>query len=260
MKRLWMLICCMALAWVLACPVDAAQEALYEDAGELYEAWMASGGVPDYISGVWSSDGGTDNLTFGIVLGQEAQAQALPGLLQNPGSLTLVYQTYSWNQLRQLQREMEVYLQQELGFVSVGVSVYDNQVVAEVHTDYLEDPQTQQLVEELQTRYGDMLEIAYVDAYPQLTISQEPQGWTRWLPRQTQSFGVLILLTCVAAALLVNGYILRKQQYRLWNLQGRGGQAGGFYSRKALESVLRESYLECPASLDQRLQETISHI
>ena len=43
-------------------PVFAADE--YASAEELYKAWYLD--LPDYITGVWSTDGGSYNLTFGI--------------------------------------------------------------------------------------------------------------------------------------------------------------------------------------------------
>ena len=63
MKKLFALI----LAVVLICScsiIVSAEEAKYNTAGELYEAWYEN--LPDYICGVWSTDGGTNNLTFGI--------------------------------------------------------------------------------------------------------------------------------------------------------------------------------------------------
>ena len=41
-----------------------AAEAQYSTAGDLYEAWYDD--LPDYVCGVWSTEGGTINLTFGI--------------------------------------------------------------------------------------------------------------------------------------------------------------------------------------------------
>ena len=54
--------------------VAAQENGIYESAGELYEAWMRQNGVPDYISGVWSTDGGSVNLTFGLVSSEEGMA------------------------------------------------------------------------------------------------------------------------------------------------------------------------------------------
>ena len=41
----------------------SAEEAKYNTAGDLYEAWCDN--LPDYICGVWSTDGGTNNYKGG---------------------------------------------------------------------------------------------------------------------------------------------------------------------------------------------------
>ena len=54
-----------AILLICSCSVIAsAEEGKYDTAGDLYEAWYET--LPDYICGVWSTDGGASNLTFGI--------------------------------------------------------------------------------------------------------------------------------------------------------------------------------------------------
>ena len=69
MKRFLMLAMCLILLCSFPGRAAAVETALYENAGELYEAWVSGNCLPDYITAVISTDGGTDNLTFGLVEG-----------------------------------------------------------------------------------------------------------------------------------------------------------------------------------------------
>ena len=73
MKRVISLMICLYMVCICSVMASAEENGIYENAGQLYEAWVSQGGVPDYISGVWSTDGGTKNLTFGVVKGKAGE-------------------------------------------------------------------------------------------------------------------------------------------------------------------------------------------
>ena len=59
MKKIFTLI--LTIVFICSCSIIAsAAESKYNTAGELYEAWCEN--LPDYICGVWSTDGGANNL------------------------------------------------------------------------------------------------------------------------------------------------------------------------------------------------------
>ena len=81
-------------------PIDAVavnENGLYANAGALYQAWFANGNgesypYPDYITGVWSSDGTIDNLVFGVLKGydmEKAKAEIL-AQIENKDSASFV--------------------------------------------------------------------------------------------------------------------------------------------------------------------------
>ena len=95
MKRMLILVMCFLITCICAVMVSAEDNGIYENAGQLYEAWMHQGGVPDYISGVWSTDGGYVNLTFGVVKGEAGQKgqQEILALVKDDSTVTIVFQT-----------------------------------------------------------------------------------------------------------------------------------------------------------------------
>ena len=81
---------------IFSCTVSVcAAEAQYSTAGDLYEAWCSN--LPDYFCGVWSTDGGTTNLTFGIQNNASGNAgkQKILELIENDSSVTFVYQGFA---------------------------------------------------------------------------------------------------------------------------------------------------------------------
>ncbi len=247
---------------VFAVPVSAREAAPYANAGELYQHWTEAG-IPDYISGVWSTDGGMDNLTFGIVMGYEKMADILYAQIQADDSLTVVYQAYSWKELTDIQKAMEPYMQQEYGFVSLGVDLYENALILEIHTDYRENARTQALVEDLCTEYGNCLIIRYVDRYPQLTYDQKPAGHDGfWIPGQTGDMYVLFVL--VGGALLLTvvcGALLRRQQGRVMVIAEGTAVVGAYkrrVSRRDVKVLLNGHQPLFPEGLDSRMKASMA--
>ena len=167
MKRILLL----AMSLILLCsfPVKAAAEeaGIYENAGALYEAWVSANCVPDYITAVISTDGGTDNLTFGLVAGDagERGRQEILDLVRNDASVTIMYQTYSRNELYLIQDEIvNEYFAQDLGLISAGVCEGVNKIVLEVKTDYAENADTLQMIQKVTDRYGDRVSFHFTDS------------------------------------------------------------------------------------------------
>ena len=119
MKRIAVLAMCFLM--LCACTVTAFAEngGIYETARQLADAWHSQGGVPDYISGLWSTDGSRKNLTFGVVKGEagEAGRQEILDLVKDDSTVTIVYQTYSHNYLWQIQDAIvHTYFEKGLGY------------------------------------------------------------------------------------------------------------------------------------------------
>ena len=62
MKKICVILSVVLLMCSVSVPVFAVDE--YANADALYQAWY--GNLPEYITGVWSTDGSQYNLTFGI--------------------------------------------------------------------------------------------------------------------------------------------------------------------------------------------------
>ena len=167
MKRILLL----AMSLILLCsfPVRAAagEAGIYENAGALYEAWVSGDCVPDYITAVISTDGSTDNLTFGLVEGDSGEhgRQEILDLVRDDASVTIMYQTYSRNELYRIQDEIvNEYFSQDLGLITAAVCEGTNKIVLEVKTDYAENADTLQMIRVVTDRYGDRVSFRFTDS------------------------------------------------------------------------------------------------
>ena len=177
MKRIISLIICLFMVCICPMMVFAEENGIYENAGQLYQAWGSQNSTPDYISGVWSTDGSTENLTFGVVKGEagEQGKREILALVRDDNTVTIVYQTYSRNYLYQIQREIvDTYFEAGLGLVTAGVMELENALRFEVHTDYADNADTQAMIQQVTEQYGDAVYFRYVDTYPHFVNGTQP--------------------------------------------------------------------------------------
>lgn len=249
MKKLFALI----LAVVLICSssiIASAEEAKYNTAGELYEAWCEN--LPDYICGVWSTDGGTSNLTFGIqnnAAGNTGKQEMLD-LVKNNSTLTFVYQEYSRNYLLQIQREIDEYMKKELGLISTALNEQNNCIELGILKERKDDVATQDMIKEITDRYGNAVTVEYTDAIYALTTDMNGL-WT--------SQHIILIMGIVVVFLAGMFFVFQKRNVLL--LQTNNGatvSTATSPSTKEVENLVRKTQYDIPSELDQRIMNEIN--
>ena len=252
MKKLFSLI--LAVVLICSCSIIAsAEEAKYNTAGELYEAWCEN--LPDYICGVWSTDGGSNNLTFGIQNNESGNAgkQEMLDLVKNDSTLTFVYQEYSRNYLLQIQREIDEYMKDDLGLVETALDEQNNCIGVGILTERKDDADTQNMLEEITDKYGKAVSIHYTDAIFDLTIGEEQS-------LQSQHF---LFYTMGIMAVLLVGMFFVFQKRNVLLLQTNNGatvSTATSPSTKEVENLVRKTQYDIPSELDQRIMNEINKI
>ncbi len=249
MKKLFALI----LAVVLICScsiIVSAEEAKYNTAGELYEAWYEN--LPDYICGVWSTDGGTNNLTFGIQNNAAGNAgkQEMLDLVKNNSTLTFVYQEYSRNYLLQIQREIDEYMKKELGLISTALNEQNNCIELGILKERKDDVATQDMIKEITDRYGNAVTVEYTDAIYALTTDMNGL-WT--------SQHIILIMGIVVVFLAGMFFVFQKRNVLL--LQTNNGatvSTATSPSTKEVENLVRKTQYDIPSELDQRIMNEIN--
>ena len=250
MKKIFTLI--LTIVFICSCSIIAsAAESKYNTAGELYEAWCEN--LPDYICGVWSTDGGANNLTFGIQNNADGNAgkQEMLSLVKNDSTLTFVYQEYSRNYLLQIQREIDEYMIKDLGLVETALDEQNNCIELGILTERKDDVNTQNMLEEIIDKYGKAVSVHYTDKIFDLTIGVEK-------PFQSQHF--LLYIVGIITVLLVGlFFVFQKRNIPL--LQTNNGatvSATTYPSTKEVENLVRKTQYDIPSELDQRIMREIN--
>lgn len=160
MKKIMVFMLTMML--ISSCSMIAlAEDPKYSTAGELYQAWYED--LPDYICGVWSTDGSSDNLTFGIQNNEAGNVgkREMLELVENDETITFVYQTFSRNYLSQVQEELLPYFEKDCGLVSTALDDQNNYIELGILEERRDDENTKEMIEDIVEEYGEAVHVAY---------------------------------------------------------------------------------------------------
>ena len=191
---------------VLDVPVLGGAGETYATMGDLYQAWGGYAGYPDYVCGVWSTDGGMINMTVAVTddkAGEQGKEEIL-SLLANPETVTFTTHKYSYREL--LIVNNEIVAQMMVGgssIVACGIYEMENKV----HVSVLETAENAETIaRELSAKYGDKLMVELGSELILDATAQESAG--------SQKGWVLV----AAAALLLAGLTFaRKLPARITN-------------------------------------------
>ena len=230
---------------------------------DLFQHWCNEG-YPDYVTGVWSNDGSTYNLTVGVTgdAAGEAGKQEILNLIENDAYITFTTQTYSHNYLMQIQEELFPYFEQEeLGLVGSGVYDIENCVHVEVLTEKENDEVSLNFIAELEEKYGDAVSISYTEGY--VLRTEEISLTTPPAPSigGKSSFSPLLIAGMILIPLLVFGiyFALRKRFVPVMQTNAGGTVThSDTLSVKEVEELVKDSSLTVSKEVDERVMELIS--
>lgn len=232
---------------------DVDEAGRFTSPGALFRYWNREG-WPETVGGMWSLDGSMDRMAVAVVDADEAVMADIRALMADPDSLEFASCKYSYNQLEQVQYEIEREIKGGARCIlGVGKAVRGNdftangQPVVWVAVSTLYDG-AEEWAATLRERYGDMveLEVGEMDmiatAEGLLTetgiaanvvggkgLDKGGPAWYLWL---------LPAMALAGLALLVP--VLRGRT-ALRTADGRTVAAGGRLSRAQAEQAVRES-------------------
>ena len=230
-------------------PADGAStertdEGKYATMGELYQAWGGYAGYPDYICGVWSTDGGMSNMTVAVTkdkAGERGKEEIL-SLLENPNSVTFTYQSYSYQELQEVNEAIVSRMMAgDQSIVACGIYEMENKV----HISVLETAENaEETAQKLVKTYGDKVMVELGSMVFDTTMEET---YDRGVP------GVLLVLA--AAVVLIGITVAVKLPARLTS----AGKVitGRPMSRRQVENMIADS-CEIPSQrLDEQIQKRL---
>lgn len=210
MKKVFVMLLSLLLALQLAVSVGAAAQ--YSTAWDLYQAWMSAqpnwtvSAYPEYVCGVWSTDGGTNNLTIAVTkdeAGEAGKAEILE-LIENDESVTFTYQTYSYAELLTARLKIEKQLGRNNGMHSIGIYEMENQIFVGIDET---NPNAEAFMKDLLKKYGDMVCIE-LSTGPVNTLEELDIGGT--VVHRTNYLWILLLAGTMI--LCAGGFFLLRQR------------------------------------------------
>ena len=253
------------LAALLCCGAAHAQTDQFANAYALYESWYASqtdwtkSAYPDYVCGVWSTDGGMDNLTIAVLEGAagEAGKAEILDLVADDSTLTIVTQKYSHAELRAIQEELTPSLGDETGAYGIGVYEMDNKVHVDINTD---NPGAEDFMAKCLEQYGDRI---VFEAGSGVSVTAESAGNANAAAGaamredlgRTHSAPLLWMLTALFAVFCVGAWCLLRRGAVLQTVTGPTVTAEPPLSRSQTEAAVRDAQTApAPENLQAILQ------
>lgn len=229
---------------------------------DLFQHWCNEG-YPDYVTGVWSNDGSTYNLTVGVTgdAAGEAGKQEILNLVEDDASVNFAPQTYTHNYLMQIQDDLLPYFEQDLGLVASGVYDMENYVGVEILAAKANEEATLDFIAELKEKYGEAVSVSYSEGFA--TTTEEIGLGSPLAPStgENTSFSTLMVAGAILIPLLVFGiYFALKKRFvpvLQTNANGTIAQSGNL-SVKEVEGIVKDSSLTVSKEVDERVMEGIS--
>lgn len=260
------------LVLLLVLPVAAAEEGIYETAGDLYASWAEDGEFPDYICGVWSTNGSWDCLTFALradAEGEAAKAEIL-ALVRDDYTVSFECRSYShtYNELRQIQSELDLCFDRNVGLVYTGVDEMNNCVLVGINEERQSDPETVAFLSELRERYGDVIvikygSIVYTQAEATAGVKElvDPLPFAQSVildsPEQGEPYGWIALVIAVLVLGFAAGVLMKKRRAAALVTTNGDTLADGALSTGDVARMVKEAAPQISPELDEKILSTI---
>lgn len=255
MKKLIVAIAALVLAFTCVVSVTAAEE--FATAGDLYQYW-AENSMPDYVCGVWSTDGSMTNLTIAVQDNEAGNAgkQEILDLIADDSTVTFTYQQYSRNYMLKVQEEIFPYFEKDLGLISTGVDEYQNRIVLGIHEDRINEKATQEMLSELNEKYGDIFVIEQSSGI-YLTVEDTLENFGKEKSSDNKYQIPIICALILFAAAGTGMIIFRKRRIKLLQTDTGETAVSAPLSTKEIENMVKKSNAKITSELDSKIMREI---
>lgn len=236
---------------ILLLTLTVSAESQFKNAGELFQYWEGNDAYPDYVCGVWSTDGGYINLTIAVLDTEEGNSgkEEILDLIENDATVTFAYGEYSYNYLRHVQDELEPYYGTETGLISSGVDVMGSRVNIGILTDKMNSPEALTMLEELRGKYGDVFTVEADEMVYDLMLEEKlPTIVTT--PMQTARDYTAFVVICASLLFLLTFILLRR---KVAVTDTGDSVTHSALSKRDVEDMISESTVDYPDELDEKI-------
>lgn len=252
-------VCIGVFALLLFCALSVpalAEAAVFQTAGDLFLYWEENDAYPDYVSGVWSTDGGMQNLTIGVLNTEEGNAgkEEILALIENDATVSFAYGSNSYNRLTDVMESLQPYFKRDLGLSFAGVDAISGTISLGILEERQNDPATIAMIEEMRQAFGDVFVVEYTGELVHTLVGTTGAAVTYTEPRVFFAIGGIVVLLTMLTAVFV---IKKRQMSVLQTSTGETVAANAPLSKREVEHAVKDARIDVPAELDRKIFDTI---
>lgn len=245
----------------------------YKDMNELFQYWEENNAYPDYVCGIWSTNGSLSHLTVSLN-DINAQKEILE-LIEIDSSVAFAYGKYSKNYLLSIIDEMnnrfsDYEYAQNTGFVCMGLNEYNNCIDISFKIGFKENADTIELTAELNERFADAVYIDYTDVvientenlmlYPDdcgMNTIVYPPALENEIKASENDLGVSCVILTVSVLTLLTALIFQTKRTLILS-NGETSTLG--HKNDDIESILKNNSPEPSPELDKKIFDMIDKL
>ena len=262
MKKITALIISILLIFSLCFCCNA--QAVFDTARDLYESWAGVNNYPDYVCGVWSTNGSGDYLTIAVLdteEGENGKAEILD-LVKDDSTITFAYGEYSRDYLTQTQNEVTKLFKtsKEHGIVAAALLGKENRIALTVVDEYENNKESKEMLDNLKLEYGDVFiinyakepifseDLAYISS-TDISIHEE---------RNSPDYSTIALLLVLIFSIAF--MVVRKRRQALLKTTTGEVISSTELSDKEVENLIKDSDITYPQALDKKISDEIDKL
>lgn len=263
MKRILTVFFAMILVCLFSIP--AYTQTKFETAEDLYYSW-AGGSFPDYVCGVWWTDGGKGgNLTIAVQYTDEGLKgiEKIKELVNDDSTLTFTFKKYSYNYLCYVQEELaKLYkTSEEHGLIGTSIADKKNMIVLGIMKGYENNETTEKMIKEITKEYGSLFIVNYtyppVDDDLHLFGGMTPSGdFGNDNNNESHVFYATVIVSLLLTLIFV--FIYRNHTHVLQTTVGMLIPTSPPLSQKNVKRAVKNSSVIYPEDLDKKIMEAIN--
>ena len=240
---------------MLLLTVTVSAESQFKNAGELFQHWEGNDAYPDYVCGVWSTDGGHINLTISVLDNEEGNRgkEEILDLVENDATIIFEYGEYSYNFLRRVQRELEPYMNLETGFISSGVDVRGSRLNIGILEEKLGTPETVAMLEEIKEKYGDIFSVEASKMVELYTLEEQLPDVI--LDGNKVSSDHMAFAVIGAMLLLLLAFVVLRRRVAVTDTGDTVTNAP--LTKRSVKKMIASSTVEYPSELDEKIKKAL---
>ena len=261
MKRIIAIL--IAVILLIAFTLPCCAEAVFETAWDLAQLWAPSN-YPDYVCGVWSTDGSARNLTIAVLDTDEGNRgkQEILDLIEDDSTVTFTYGEYSRNYLTDVQGELSALFKtnEEHGLNGTALLEDTGKINLLILKDYEGNKKTEAMLKDLTSQYGDIFIVSYCDGFVEENLAVTPPVTTpitdsttdRKIHPSVTTIALLLILIFSVAFMVVR----KRKTAVMQNITGETATCSP-PTETDIENAIKNANVEFPKALDETIMDKI---